>query len=96
MLLNQIMVEHSKAKIAAVLRVLTKEIQSQSKGNACAIYCTAGKDRTGLVSMLLLSILGATDEEIVADYVHSDTAYSDEADRTAMVAAMANGEFTWV
>jgi protein-tyrosine phosphatase len=33
-----------------------------------AIYCAAGKDRTGVVSALLLSSLGVSDEQIVADY----------------------------
>lgn len=32
------------------------------------VHCTAGKDRTGIVIAMLLSILGAEDEVIVADY----------------------------
>ena len=32
----------------------------------------AGKDRTGLVSMLVLACAGAPDDVIVADYAHSD------------------------
>ena len=31
-------------------------------------YCKAGKDRTGLLAMLLLTCAGASDEQIVADY----------------------------
>lgn len=31
-------------------------------------YCKAGKDRTGIVTALLLSVLGASDEQILADY----------------------------
>ena len=37
-----------------------------------AIYCSAGKDRTGMTIALLLRALGVSDEEIVADYVLSD------------------------
>jgi protein-tyrosine phosphatase len=33
-----------------------------------AFHCAAGKDRTGVVSALLLSLLGVRDELIVADY----------------------------
>eukprot|EP00923_Selenidium_pygospionis_P010823 GHVN01018979.1.p1 GENE.GHVN01018979.1~~GHVN01018979.1.p1 ORF type:complete len:485 (-),score=39.76 GHVN01018979.1:612-2066(-) len=33
-----------------------------------------GKDRVGLVSMLLLNVLGADDEEIISDYCASDVA----------------------
>lgn len=35
-------------------------------------FCKAGKDRTGLVAALVLSVLGASDEEILSDYVISD------------------------
>ena len=38
--------------------------------------------------MLTLSVLGATDEEIVTDYVLSDSAYKDINDKKAMVAAL--------
>jgi protein tyrosine/serine phosphatase len=35
-------------------------------------HCAAGKDRTGVVAALVLSVLGVEDEAIVADYVLSD------------------------
>jgi len=31
-------------------------------------HCTAGKDRTGLISMLILGALGVSDDDIVADF----------------------------
>ena len=34
-------------------------------------FCTAGKDRTGVVSALLLRRLGASDETIIEDYMLS-------------------------
>lgn len=33
-----------------------------------AIFCKLGKDRTGLLSMLILACCGASDSEIVIDY----------------------------
>lgn len=33
-----------------------------------AFYCAAGKDRTGMVSALLLRVLGVPDEQIIEDY----------------------------
>jgi len=36
------------------------------------IHCTAGKDRTGVVIALLLSLLGVPHETILADYAKSD------------------------
>jgi protein-tyrosine phosphatase len=37
-------------------------------------HCTAGKDRTGLASSLLLHILNVSDEEIMKDYLRSNEA----------------------
>jgi protein tyrosine/serine phosphatase len=34
-------------------------------------HCAAGKDRTGVISSLLLSLLGVPEETIVADYAFS-------------------------
>jgi protein-tyrosine phosphatase len=31
-------------------------------------HCTAGKDRTGVTAMLILSVLGVADEDILDDY----------------------------
>ena len=31
-------------------------------------YCSAGRDRTGVMAALVLAICGATDDEILADY----------------------------
>jgi protein tyrosine/serine phosphatase len=35
------------------------------------IHCAAGKDRTGIVSAVLLGLLGVPDKDIVADYALS-------------------------
>ena len=39
-------------------------------------HCTAGKDRTGLLSALVLSLLGVPEETVIADYALSDAAMS--------------------
>ena len=36
------------------------------------VHCFAGKDRTGLVSALLLSLAGVADEDVAADYALSE------------------------
>lgn len=41
------------------------------------IHCTAGKDRTGITSALLLSLLGVPDATIVADYSLTNRAFAD-------------------
>jgi protein-tyrosine phosphatase len=44
------------------------EVIAQSRG-ATIVHCAAGKDRTGTVVGLALSVAGAADEQVVADYV---------------------------
>jgi protein-tyrosine phosphatase len=56
------LVDLAKDPLAEILAVL-------SKTSSPAVYhCAAGKDRTGVVSAILLSLLGVRDEVIVADY----------------------------
>lgn len=42
-----------------------------SADGGVAYHCAVGKDRTGLLTLLLLSVLGTPREAIVADYVRS-------------------------
>lgn len=42
--------------------------QIGSSSGAALFHCTAGKDRTGLVAALLLSLAGAATEDIITDY----------------------------
>jgi protein-tyrosine phosphatase len=57
-----LLAEFAKAKIVRVLETL-----AASHGPA-VYHCAAGKDRTGVISAVLLGILGVPDEVIVADY----------------------------
>lgn len=41
---------------------------AQAEG-MCLIHCYLGKDRTGIVSALLLDLVGVAEEDIVADYM---------------------------
>lgn len=40
----------------------------------CVIHCSAGKDRTGIVTALLLGMLGVGDHDIIEDYAASGEA----------------------
>jgi protein-tyrosine phosphatase len=42
--------------------------QIGSSSGAALFHCTAGKDRTGLVAALVLSLAGVATEDIIADY----------------------------
>ncbi len=56
------MLETAKAPIARVIAALAES------DRAAVFHCAAGKDRTGIVSALLLALLGVPEEIIVADY----------------------------
>ena len=58
--------EHNTEGIAAVFRVL-----ADAEGGVL-VHCLGGKDRTGIVAMLLLRLRGASLEEIEADYMLSE------------------------
>lgn len=45
------------------------------------VYCSAGKDRTGLAVALILSAAGVDDEAIAADFVRTELALSPETRR---------------
>ena len=45
----------------------TFEILAEAKG--CTIFhCTAGKDRTGIIAMLILGLSGVSRKDIIANY----------------------------
>jgi protein tyrosine/serine phosphatase len=77
--------EQGAAEIAGVVGVL-----SEVDSGPTVIHCVAGKDRTGIVTALTLSLLGVSDQEIAADYAMtelSETAYYEWLKRTDPVAA---------
>jgi len=82
-MLNELLMLYSGKGVAECLKIIATR-----ERHPVAIHCTAGKDRTGFVSMLVLKVLGAGDGEIVADYTLSDSAYRDLNDRKAMVGAL--------
>jgi protein-tyrosine phosphatase len=56
--------------------MLTSAIQALATETAlpAVMHCSAGKDRTGVLSALVLAFLGVPDETIVADYTLSAAA----------------------
>lgn len=69
------MAEFAQEPIARVLATL-------GESEAPAVYhCAAGKDRTGVISALLLALLGVSDAAIVADYAATQEALDAVVDR---------------
>jgi protein tyrosine/serine phosphatase len=69
-LINELAIDYSGKLMTSVMKLFLVE-----ENYPIAFYCTAGKDRTGLIAMLLLSSCGATDEQILNDYKISDNVY---------------------
>lgn len=60
----RVMTKNSSVRIALILRTV---LESLSDGNT-VFFCTAGKDRTGIIAALILRLCGASDEDIISDY----------------------------
>lgn len=56
------MIHHSRDRIAEAVRLMT-----EAEGPAL-FHCAAGKDRTGILAMLLLGAVGVSEEDIISDY----------------------------
>lgn len=51
---------------------MLKVLEAQRRGEPVLIFCKLGKDRTGLLSALILSCCGISKEEILEDYTKSN------------------------
>ena len=59
-----VMAETSSEQIAGIMDTI---LSSLKEGNV-AFFCTAGKDRTGIIAAEILKLCGVSDEDIIADY----------------------------
>lgn len=82
-MLNELIIQMARRGIRYVLNVI-----SDPDRHPVAVYCTAGKDRTGVLVAILLSTLGVEDADIVKDYELSRNVYKEMADNSAMVGAL--------
>lgn len=60
------MVESAAPQLATAVTVLALA------PGATAFHCAAGRDRTGVLAALVLLALGASDDDLVADYARTD------------------------
>jgi protein-tyrosine phosphatase len=61
-----IILDHYPAQIAQIMRAI-----ATARVGGIVLHCHAGKDRTGIITALLLSLAGVADEVIAADYAES-------------------------
>jgi len=60
------MLAHGRARLGAILRAV-----AAAPAGGVLVYCHAGKDRTGLVTALVLAVAGAAPADVAADYAVS-------------------------
>jgi len=82
-MLNDLLLRFGAPGIKYVL-----DLVAESDRHPVAFYCTAGKDRTGVLTAIILSICGAKSEDIVEDYSLSANVYAEMGDHKAMVGAL--------
>lgn len=72
-LLNRILVDAGAAAIGKALRLVVDVVAPQEgeRKGPVYFYCSAGKDRTGLLAALILSVLGVGRRDILRDYAKS-------------------------
>jgi len=82
-MLNELLLRFGAPGIKYVLQLCADETK-----HPVGFYCTAGKDRTGMIAALILATLGVPDEDIVEDYSLSANVYAEMNDHKAMVGAL--------
>lgn len=82
-MLNDLLLRFGAPGIKYVL-----ELVADKERHPVAFYCTAGKDRTGTIAAIILSLVGVKPEDIVEDYSLSANVYAEMDDHQAMVGAL--------
>lgn len=82
-MLNELLLRFGAPGIKHVLDLCADESR-----HPIAFYCTAGKDRTGSIAAIILSLCGVKPEDIVEDYSLSANVYAEMNDHSAMVGAL--------
>lgn len=70
------MLQHAAASFARVARLVASPDDREKTG--VLVHCTAGKDRTGVATALLLDVVGAERDAVIADYTASEHNLSGE------------------
>lgn len=64
------MLEHAAASFAEVARLIAASVDDEP--TAVLVHCTAGKDRTGVATALMLDAAGAERAAVIADYASTE------------------------
>jgi protein-tyrosine phosphatase len=61
--------DHGRAAVAAAIETVARYLSADVSS---IFHCAAGRDRTGIISAILLGLVNVADEQIAADYVASN------------------------
>ncbi|PJF22423.1 MAG: hypothetical protein CUN56_06050 [Phototrophicales bacterium] len=75
---TRVMVDRNAPLMGRILRRL-----ADPQNRPAIIHCSAGKDRTGVLTALLLGLLGVPESTIIADYTQTNLAYERIAELAA-------------
>lgn len=84
---TEVMIDRNAKRFGEVLRHM-----ADRENLPTLVHCTAGKDRTGVTTALLLLLLGVPDEVVIADYTLSNVHYGHYRD----IAAKAIQPLRWM
>lgn len=73
--LNECILNDCQSQLCKVLQTITCHLEERPNGKA-AVHCTLGKDRTGVIVMLLQAIIGLVDGDMIDDFAASQTELS--------------------
>lgn len=79
-------VKHAPTAVATALRTI-----ADPRSGAVVVHCAAGKDRTGVVVAVALSLVGVARDAIVADYARTDERIQGIRDRLLATPLYAEG-----
>jgi protein-tyrosine phosphatase len=83
---NRWMLEHRGDRLALVIKLLARP------GAMPGVYfCSSGKDRTGLITALILSLLGVDEQAIISDYALTAELMPEEYEAEAVQRSLAGG-----
>ena len=78
--------DYSVSQYARFIRLLLED-----HDRAVLWHCSVGKDRAGTATVIILKILGVSDEDIIRDYLDTNGYLKDELDRVIAYARMKTG-----
>lgn len=77
--LQMLLDPHAQAAYRKMFNIL---LENDKEGESVVFHCTAGKDRTGVATFLILSALGVSEKQIVEDYLYTNLFFDNYSSET--------------